>query len=113
MTFTEEEQKNLREISARSLADRAALAAWDTPAGDVGRIVIQLRARGRSANRAGTLILSALIATVLLGLGYYILWPAYKDYVTGRRGAWEEVIKAQETVSGQLDARRAQILAKR
>ncbi len=59
------------------------------PTGRVGGLVLQLRRRGHVADVRAVWILVALIATILVGLAYYIGVPIWEQYVDGRRGTFQ------------------------
>lgn len=88
----------------------AALSAErerDLPEGRIGGVIAQLRRRGRVANTRANITLACLVATVALGLFYYIGQPLIRDAVDGKRIAWQDDVTTWTEGESELDAERA------
>ncbi|MEM9032550.1 MAG: hypothetical protein AAGB18_07880, partial [Pseudomonadota bacterium] len=92
--------------------DAAALnAEWETPDGEIGKVIRQLRRRGEAARRRAGVVSLGLFIVILAGLAFYLGLPFWQQYVDGRRLTLEETtasIKASET---RLDAETAELRA--
>ena len=68
----------------------SAAAARDLPPGRVGGVIAQLRQRGRVASRRASVFLGFLLATVALGLAYYVGLPLLRAYAEGTARTWQD-----------------------
>ena len=75
----------------------------DFPEGRIGGLVIQLRNRGRYAEKRSYLVLTALIFTIITGLVFYFGLPFFKLYADSRGQTLEQTIAAIDGESRRLN----------
>lgn len=85
----------------------AAAAARDLPPGRIGGVIAQLRQRGHVATRRASLFLGVLLATVAIGLAYYIGLPLLRAFADGAVRTSQEQVDAARAESAALDLERA------
>ena len=91
--------------------DKSAAAARAVPEGRIGGVIAQLRQRGRMDTRRASVFLGFLLATVLLGLAYYIGLPLLRAYAEGTARTWQDQVEAAEAENAALDQRRADAIS--
>mgnify|MGYP000856806137 CR=1 FL=1 len=89
----------------------AAAAARDLPPGRIGGVIAQLRQRGHVATRRASLFLGVLLATVAIGLAYYIGLPLLRAFADGAVRTSQEQVDAARAESAALDLERAEAAA--
>ncbi|MEL6233198.1 MAG: hypothetical protein AAFR46_02200, partial [Pseudomonadota bacterium] len=89
--------------------ERVARAEWYTPTGRIGMVVLQVRERGRVANRRALWVLSALLLAVLLGLFFFLGRPLIEIWSDGQIGAWRQIEQTLRDRQTDLDDDRKEL----
>ena len=82
---------------------RTSEAEWNVPEGRVGGLVLQLRQRGHTASSWAQTILIALLVTIVIGIGYYVIRPLLQDLSDGRKGIYQQQLREAKSENSTLD----------
>ncbi|WP_137111555.1 hypothetical protein [Rhodobacter sp. SY28-1] len=99
-----------RDVRRRKLEAARLKLDWDAKDGPLGGVILHLRYRARAARRNGQIFLWMLVATVVLGLGFYLGLPLVQGWFDGRQQALEDTLKAIENRKQELDADRRTLI---
>lgn len=92
--------------NARINSEWSARMAEAQGSGTLPAVVAQLRARARAANLRAIAVLTALLLSVLVGLGAYVAWPLVRSWVDGNRAALEQSIAVVDADAAAQSERR-------